>query len=171
MIWVHISVGAKLGQTTSASSLIWNNHSRRGGSRKCQVANLFHHLIAVLPGWMVVLVEILCPYPNYNYQLKTVLWGAHPTRIKWLKFHSSSLRGDTQERRRRWMAVVPHSSQHNTSSCGHLYQSLQLRNPSLGNNVNCRSLSATQLSETRERQSILSVELYWTNHQHRRQVG
>lgn len=85
MIWVHLSVGVKLGQTTSASSLIWNNHSRRGGSRKCQVANLFHHLIAVLPGWMVVLVEILCPYPNYNYQLKTVLWGGTPNTDKVIK--------------------------------------------------------------------------------------
>lgn len=36
-------------------------------------------------GVVVVLVEILCPYPNYNYQLKTVLWGGTPNTDKVIK--------------------------------------------------------------------------------------
>lgn len=32
-----------------------------------------------------MLVEILCPYPNYNYQLKTVLWEGTPNTDKVIK--------------------------------------------------------------------------------------
>lgn len=61
-------------------------------------------------GVVVVLVEILCPYPNYNYQLKTVLWGGTPNTDKVIKISFIFIARRHTRTAWRWMAVVPQQS-------------------------------------------------------------